>query len=418
MYWNSIGGAKAAPRSSEITPQNEAAVWQEWRHLCFRWSVVIWSDLALELRCSCAFKSRFIHSRFTPQGANYIIMKKELQSAVSFVSDLLSKKVSVNTATIFRQTLLRLLVSHYQDHWFPEKPYRGSAYRCIRINHKMDPLLAKAGIACGFTETQLFNLLPNEFTMWVDPREVSYRIGEEGSIGLIYESDATTEPETPVARVNLASQNSSSPNTQNNNSPVRSQAPVDQLQIQAQQQQQLLVQHNQLQSNTDFFRTCKDQLRYILPESSEAMNFEYLSTYVTSWCAYWDSICCRPIWISRTGGLTSGLVALLVSWFDWHIYSRNITGIEMLCSWNQVLEHFTVYRPFLWYGPSVHLFYTSSSIFFGLIVESCIELAILCYRQRHNCDIWCIKLIILTLKKMWIIFGTLIKSMTGVWGPE
>lgn len=223
-------------------------------------------------------------------------MINELESAVTFVSDLLSKKVPVNKATIFRQTLLRVLVSHYQDHWFPEKPFRGSAYRCIRINHKMDPLISKAGQACGFTESQLFSILPNEFTMWVDPREVSYRIGEEGSIGLVYESEAPSPapvPEPTTQRYtsspsNLVSQASpiprsggSSPLNDNANS-YRSHSPDQLHQLQIQQQQMQHQQQMQFQANLDFLRSCKDQLRYILPESSEAMNFEYLSTFVAS----------------------------------------------------------------------------------------------------------------------------------------
>uniref|UniRef100_A0A8C2JVB9 Anti-proliferative protein domain-containing protein n=1 Tax=Cyprinus carpio TaxID=7962 RepID=A0A8C2JVB9_CYPCA len=72
--------------------------------------------------------------------------------------------------------------NHYQHHWFPNAPCRGSGYRCIRINHKMDPLIGKAACTIGLTKEQLFSLLPSELTMWIDPYEVSYRIGEDGSI--------------------------------------------------------------------------------------------------------------------------------------------------------------------------------------------------------------------------------------------
>lgn len=80
------------------------------------------------------------------------------------------------------------IADHYQHHWFPNAPYRGSGYRCIRINHKMDPLIGKAACTIGLTKEQLFSLLPSELTMWVDPYEVSYRIGEDGSICVLYES--------------------------------------------------------------------------------------------------------------------------------------------------------------------------------------------------------------------------------------
>lgn len=46
----------------------------------------------------------------------------------------------------------------------------------------MDPLIAQAGAAVGLDLSSLRRLLPTELTMWIDPREVSYRIGENGSI--------------------------------------------------------------------------------------------------------------------------------------------------------------------------------------------------------------------------------------------
>lgn len=80
---------------------------------------------------------------------------------------------------------------HYKHHWFPEKPFKGSGYRCIRINHKMDPIISKAASQIGLSLPQLYQLLPSELTLWVDPYEVSYRIGEDGSICVLYEATAT-----------------------------------------------------------------------------------------------------------------------------------------------------------------------------------------------------------------------------------
>lgn len=79
-------------------------------------------------------------------------------------------------------------VEHYKHHWFPEKPCKGSGYRCIRINHKMDPLIGQAAQRIGLSSQELFQLLPSELTLWVDPYEVSYRIGEDGSICVLYEA--------------------------------------------------------------------------------------------------------------------------------------------------------------------------------------------------------------------------------------
>lgn len=81
---------------------------------------------------------------------------------------------------------------HYKHHWFPLMPSKGSGYRCIRINHKMDPLIGKAAGMIGLSHERLFQLLPSELTLWVDPFEVSYRIGEDGSICVLYEGPPPT----------------------------------------------------------------------------------------------------------------------------------------------------------------------------------------------------------------------------------
>ena len=59
----------------------------------------------------------------------------------------------------------------------------------------MDPLLNKAGAASGVSENELLSFLPSELTVWVDPAEVSYRIGEDGSIGVLFGDDVKEESE-------------------------------------------------------------------------------------------------------------------------------------------------------------------------------------------------------------------------------
>ncbi|KAM4675238.1 protein BTG1 [Discoglossus pictus] len=117
-------------------------------------------------------------------------MKPEIIAAVGFISKFLRTKGLMNDRQlqIFNQALQELLSEHYKHHWFPEKPCKGSGYRCIRINHKMDPLIGQAANHIGLSSHQLFKHLPSELTLWVDPYEVSYRIGEDGSICVLYES--------------------------------------------------------------------------------------------------------------------------------------------------------------------------------------------------------------------------------------
>lgn len=122
-------------------------------------------------------------------------MKLEVKSAVDFLSRILraSKDVTLEQSQIFNNTLQNLLITRYENHWFPEKPFKGSAYRCIRMNHDIDPLIKKAGESCGLDDNVMCSLLPKELTMWVDPKEVSYRIGENGSIGVLYDSETSND---------------------------------------------------------------------------------------------------------------------------------------------------------------------------------------------------------------------------------
>lgn len=117
-------------------------------------------------------------------------MKPEITAAVGFICKLLQTKATVEERQLqtFCQSLQDLLAEHYKHHWFPDKPCKGSGYRCIRINHKMDPIIWKAANRIGLSNEQVYELLPSELTLWVDPYEVSYRIGEDGSICVLYEA--------------------------------------------------------------------------------------------------------------------------------------------------------------------------------------------------------------------------------------
>lgn len=123
-------------------------------------------------------------------------MRVEIKSAANFLTNLLRIKVgeslNLQQLELFCAKLEDMMITHYQKHWFPEKPFKGSGYRCIRINHKMDPIISKAGSECGFDEASLRHLFPDELTMWIDPLEVSYRIGENGSICVLFDGGSSS----------------------------------------------------------------------------------------------------------------------------------------------------------------------------------------------------------------------------------
>lgn len=126
-------------------------------------------------------------------------MRQEIVSAVNFVSTFLSNRNGIPAEEVdqFRRCLCQVLASRYSEHWFPERPCKGSAFRCIRIvKRRMDPVVSQAAVKAGIAESRLQELLPSELTLWVDPNDVSYRFGEDGSIGVLLDGSKTTRPES------------------------------------------------------------------------------------------------------------------------------------------------------------------------------------------------------------------------------
>jgi len=122
-------------------------------------------------------------------------MSMEVTSAANFLANLMRARETCcgNRLDVFAKVLRDLLCEHYQSHWFPEAPFRGSGYRCLRFNFlTVDPIVMKAGEAAGLTVEVLQACLPRELTIWVDPSEVSYRIGEEGSVCVLYDGKTDT----------------------------------------------------------------------------------------------------------------------------------------------------------------------------------------------------------------------------------
>ena len=141
-------------------------------------------------------------------------MKLELQSASNFLVHLVRlgrRNINETQLDKFRNALIEALRRRYRDHWFPEKPFKGSGYRCIRINGKMDPVISQAGESCGLSPQLIHSIFPSELTMWIDPQEVSYRIGENGSICVLYEfKEGNSEPWKPNSTLNKANKTAGS----------------------------------------------------------------------------------------------------------------------------------------------------------------------------------------------------------------
>lgn len=59
---------------------------------------------------------------------------------------------------------------------------QGSAFRCLKTGEPTDAVLDRAARESGVPIADILENLPAELAVWVDPGEVSYRIGEKGAV--------------------------------------------------------------------------------------------------------------------------------------------------------------------------------------------------------------------------------------------
>ncbi|XP_028276556.1 protein BTG4 [Parambassis ranga] len=110
-------------------------------------------------------------------------MKEEIAAAVFFVARLVKRYgcLDNDSRERFAAALTSVLFENYKNHWHPNAPTKGQAYRCLRMNRVQlqDPVLQQA---CERSVVRYEDLgLPQELTVWVDPGEVSCRYGEHSS---------------------------------------------------------------------------------------------------------------------------------------------------------------------------------------------------------------------------------------------
>ncbi|XP_053547078.1 protein BTG3-like [Bombina bombina] len=107
-------------------------------------------------------------------------MRCEIEAAVTFLVKVLALKKNLKPSqlAVLGENMIIQLNHKYTGHWYPDKPLRGQAYRCIRINpwQYVDDALLQACVRSNIEYSKLG--LPEEMTLWIDPYEVSGRFGE------------------------------------------------------------------------------------------------------------------------------------------------------------------------------------------------------------------------------------------------
>lgn len=98
----------------------------------------------------------------------------------------------------FVVVLSSILQFRYQGHWDPNYPIFGNAYRSIsRFDSVLDPALVETAQALELLSDVLFNLLPRNFVVWVDPMSVTYRFGDYGYPATVWSQKNQVSPYVP-----------------------------------------------------------------------------------------------------------------------------------------------------------------------------------------------------------------------------
>eukprot|EP00042_Codosiga_hollandica_P037095 m.288784 g.288784 ORF g.288784 m.288784 type:complete len:308 (+) comp55055_c0_seq2:223-1146(+) len=155
------------------------------------------------------------HPTRTKPAPAAMTMLSEITCAVDFVLSLLGGRVKDDALHSLRAALTRSLQTKFQKHWYLEDARKGSAYRAItNTGSRTDPLITEVSATCRIP---LAELLPRELTLWVDPSEVSYRIGCDGSICHLL--TPAVSPASPQRAASSVSPSTTSPSSSRSASP-------------------------------------------------------------------------------------------------------------------------------------------------------------------------------------------------------
>jgi len=111
----------------------------------------------------------------------------EIKTACQFLTNYISSHVNESQSKLFGLILSTLLHAKYASHWDIKNPNKGNAYRAVTIfNERLDSTILSAAHAASIQNIGKY--LPNELCLWIDPYNVSYKIGDYGNIITLYES--------------------------------------------------------------------------------------------------------------------------------------------------------------------------------------------------------------------------------------
>jgi protein Tob/BTG len=119
-------------------------------------------------------------------------MKNEIQSAANLITHIIRlARLNISEAKLmkFNKCLIEAMFQRFRDHWIPERPQKGTGYRTMRFNGTEEPLTAQAAKNSSISYSILIQAIPI-MIFWIDPFEVCYRFGENGSIYVLYDRNS------------------------------------------------------------------------------------------------------------------------------------------------------------------------------------------------------------------------------------
>eukprot|EP00455_Lapot_gusevi_P053066 TRINITY_DN81_c0_g2_i5.p1 TRINITY_DN81_c0_g2~~TRINITY_DN81_c0_g2_i5.p1 ORF type:complete len:217 (+),score=24.14 TRINITY_DN81_c0_g2_i5:123-773(+) len=100
-------------------------------------------------------------------------MIEEVEAASDWWCNQLRRSVQSNELVeAFRRSLTDLILRRFQGHWYEDNIQRGSGFRSICFDNKMDPLISRAAESVGIQKIETLLNHTRHLMMFVNPGEV------------------------------------------------------------------------------------------------------------------------------------------------------------------------------------------------------------------------------------------------------
>ena len=132
-------------------------------------------------------------------GLHFMMLQQELEAAAKYwVSQLRASDLKDDQGDRFRENIKTTFREKFKDHWYPNQPERGQAYRSISIDRGVaDPLLDEAARAADINDFRRRLPADMDMIMWVDPGNVSVRYNNSNRTHVLFQSSVAPAAQLP-----------------------------------------------------------------------------------------------------------------------------------------------------------------------------------------------------------------------------